>query len=99
MESSLKKCHFIKTKEFEKDLKKAGSQMAKLILKQMDQLDYYENNPDKLPNGIKSPEMTSGKMLPKLNRNVYSLEPAHTVRALAHIVQKDGMKVYIWGWG
>lgn len=99
MEKENKKCHSIRTKEFEKSLKKAGPQITRLVLKQIDQLEYYENNPDKLPDGIKSPELTSGKMLHKLNRNIYSLEPAHTIRALAHVTQKDGVKVYVWLWG
>lgn len=99
MEESPKKCHSIRTKEFEKALKKSGAQIARVILKQIEQLEYYENNPEKLPDGIKSPEMTSGKMLAKLNRNIYSLEPAHSVRALAHVVQRDGVKVYVWLWG
>lgn len=99
MEQEKKKCHSIRTKEFEKSLKKAGPQITRLVLKQIDQLEFYENNPDKLPDGIKSPELTSGKMLHKLNRNIFSLEPAHTVRALAHVTQKDGVKVYVWLWG
>lgn len=99
MELDKKKCHSIRTKEFEKSLKKAGPQITRLVLKQIDQLEYYENNPEKLPDGIKSPEMSSGKMLNKLNRSIYSLEPAHTVRALAHVTQREGVKVYVWLWG
>lgn len=99
METANKKCHSIRTKEFEKALKKAGPQITRLVLKQIDQLEFYENNPEQLPDGIKSPEMTSGKMLNKLNRSIYSLEPNHTIRALAHVTQREGVKVYVWLWG
>lgn len=99
MEQEKKKCHSIMSSEFEKSLRKAGHDIAKKILKEIEKLEFDENNPNKLPDGVKSAELAHGKMLTEVNRNIYSLEPSLKVRALAHVTQKEGVKVYVWLWG
>lgn len=99
MEQEKKKCHSIMSSEFEKALKKAGHDIAKKILKEIEKLEFDENNPDKLPDGVKSAELAHGKMLTEVNRTIYSLEPSFKIRALAHVTQRNGVKVYVWLWG
>lgn len=99
MESNQKKCHSILTREFEKSLKKAGPKIESSIREQIEKLENYENNPQDLPKGIKSPELMYGKMLSSVNRTIYSLEPSFKIRALAHVTKREGVKVYVWLWG
>jgi site-specific recombinase XerD len=95
----MSKCISIRTPDFEKSLKKSGSQMAKKINESIIALESLENNPEKMPDGVKSPHLVYGKMLTQLNRNIYSLEASEKVRAFAVVVQKEGKKVYLWMWG
>ena len=99
MEQEKKRCHFIISTKFTESLEKTHPDNAKLILETMKELEFYENNPDKLPKGTRSAELKFGKMLNKVNNTIYSLEPSHKLRALAHVTQKDGVKVYVWLWG
>ena len=103
MSQEKKKCHSILTEDFTKALKKTDSAVAKSIMKQIELLEFYENNPDLVPtssNGQKVvPHLQCGKMLTSQNRNIYSLEPKLKIRALAHVTQRDGVKVYVWLWG
>lgn len=99
MEQEKKRCHFIESSSFTESLEKTHPENAKMIREKMKELEFYENNPDKLPDGIKSPELKCGKMLTNVNKTIYSLEPNLKIRALAHVTQKDGVKVYVWLWG
>ena len=103
MEKDNKKCRSIFTDDFMKSLKKTDASTAKLIMTEIDKLMEYENNPALVPKGPKGedkiPHLMGGKMLTSQNSTIYSLEPRLKIRGLAHVTQREGVKVYVWLWG